>query len=168
MRSLAHACVSTHAHLDGLSERGELPAAHQQCAMLNLVFILEEPAWGRSRRMGSVFIKGAAVAGTHKQARGLEPAHRAAEMRAVHRKDLKLLSGDPSHPAWDVSRRAVPRPRKRIAIRRQLGLVLPIGVDGAERDPRLRRTLTAKTGKDIPDDRGRQQRRGNDIEPRAY
>src|SRR5712691_3793833 len=89
-------------------------------------------------------------------------------MRAVHRKDLKLLSSDPSHPAWDVARRSVPRPRKRIAIRRQPGLVLPIGVDGAERDPRLRRTLTAKTGKDIPEDRGRQQRRGNDIEPRAY
>src|SRR5882724_609980 len=128
MRSLAHACVSTHEHLDGLSERGELPAAHQQCAMLNLVLILEEPTRGRSRRMRSVFIKGAAVAGTHKQAGGLEPAHRAAEMRAVHRKDLKLLPSDPPHPAWDVARRAVPWPRKRIAIHRQPGLVLPIGV----------------------------------------
>ena len=51
-------------HLDRLSERGELPAAHQQCAMLNLVLILEEPTRGRSRRMGSVFIKDAAVART--------------------------------------------------------------------------------------------------------
>src|SRR3989441_11208606 len=88
-------------------------------------------------------------------------------MRAVHRKDLKLLSGDPSHPAWNVARRSVPWPRKRIAIRRQPGLVLPIGVDGTEGDPRLRRALAAKTGKDIPEDRGRQQCRGNGIEPRA-
>src|SRR5262245_40036934 len=51
-------------HLDRLSERGELPAAHQQFAMLNLVLILEEPTRGRSRRMGAVFIKDAAVART--------------------------------------------------------------------------------------------------------
>src|SRR4029453_8101698 len=89
-------------------------------------------------------------------------------MRAVHRKDLKLLASDAPHPAWDVGRRAVPRPRKRIVIRRQPGLVLRIGVDGTEGDPRLRRTLAAKTGKDIPEDRGRQQRRGKAIEPRAY
>src|SRR5262245_39639886 len=134
--------------------------------MLNLVFILEERARGRARRMGAVFIKGTTVARTHKQARGLEPAHRAAEMRAVHCKDLKLLSGDPSYPAWYVPRRSVPGPPTRIAIRRQPGLVLPIGVDGTERDPRRRRTLADKTGKDIPDDRGRQQRRGDAIEHR--
>src|SRR5215470_11259547 len=89
-------------------------------------------------------------------------------MRAVHRKNLKLLPSDPPHPAWDVGCLTVPRPRKGIAIRRQPGLVLRIGVDGTERDPRLRRTLAAKTGKDIPEDRNRQQCRGKGVEPRAY
>src|SRR5262252_87721 len=89
-------------------------------------------------------------------------------MRAVHRKDLKLLASDSAYPAWNVGRRTVPRPRKGIAIRRQSGLVLRIGVDETERDPRLRRTLAAKTGQDIPEDRNRQQRRGNGVEPRAY
>ena len=40
-----------------------------------------------------------------------EPADRAAEMRAVDREDLELLAVEPAHPARDVGRGPVPRPR---------------------------------------------------------
>src|SRR5882724_734309 len=147
-----------------LRQSRQSPAAHPNSALLNLVLVLIESARRRSGSVRAVFIKRAAVAGTHEQVRLLEPSHRAPEMRAIDREDLKLLPGKPSHPTGDVCRFAVPRPSVWIAIRRQTGLIFRKIFQRTEQNPRLRRFPTIKAGEDISNHRNGQQGRGRNIE----
>ena len=70
-----------------------------ELAVLDLVVVLEEAARRRAGGARAVRVVGAAVAGAHEEPRLREPAHRAAEVRAVDGEDLELLAGDAPHPA---------------------------------------------------------------------
>src|SRR5258705_4770884 len=63
----------------------------------------------------------------------LKPAHGTPEVRAVHRKDLKLFAFRPPHPAGNVGCLAVPRACVRIAKFRHARLVLRETVERAKR-----------------------------------
>src|SRR2546425_217252 len=99
-------------------QRRQLTTADPELAVTDSVFVLEEAAWRRSRRARAVLVIGAAVTGTHEQPRLGKPAHRAPEVRAVHREDLELLTADMTHPAGDLRRRAVPRDPERVLVDR--------------------------------------------------
>src|SRR5262245_49703352 len=101
---------------DGARQGGELTAPHPELTVAHLVLVLEQAARRRPRRMGAVLVVHAAVARAHEQARLREPAHRAAEVRAVDREDLELLGLHAAHPARDLGRRPVPRDSKRIVV----------------------------------------------------
>ena len=61
------------------------------------------------------------MAGTHEQARGCKPPHRATEMRTVDGKHLKLVGLDSSYPTGDLCRRPIPGDAEGILIRGQPG-----------------------------------------------
>src|SRR5207245_10568723 len=86
---------------------------------IELVIVLEERARRSTRRGGAIRVIRPAVTGTHEKAGLRKPTYRGAQLSAVNRKDLEFVRGNPSHPAGNVARIAIPRPNKRIAISRQ-------------------------------------------------
>src|SRR5262245_10470147 len=104
------------------------------------------------------------MAGTHKQARLLEPAHRAAEMRAIDRKHLKLLTSEPPHPAGNVCRGAVPGRGERISVRGQTRLAFGEVGQRTELNPFLQ-CFVAETREHVPDDRHANKGCCHSIEP---
>src|SRR5215471_207836 len=104
------------------------------------------------------------MAGTHKQARLLEPAYRAAEMRAIDRKHLKLLTIESPHPAGDVGRCAIPGRGEWISVRGQACLAFGEVGQGTELNPFLQ-CFIAKTREHVPDDRDGYKGCCHSIEP---
>src|SRR2546427_9333793 len=70
-----------------IREGWQLAPQHPELSVLDFVLVLEQPARWRARSARAVRVVHPAMAGTHKQARRLEPAHRATEMRTIDRKD---------------------------------------------------------------------------------
>src|SRR4249920_3684939 len=102
------------------------------------------------------------MAGTHKQARLLEPAHRATEMRAIDREHLKLLPIESPYPAGNIGRGAVPGRGERISVRGQARLALGEGGQGPELNPFLH-GLVAETREHVADDGKRDKGCGHSI-----
>src|SRR5439155_6114001 len=148
-------------------QRREYSAAHPELAVLNLVFVLIQPARRRAGSMRTIFIKCAAVAGTHEQVRFLEPAHRTAQVRAIYCEDLKGFASLPPDPARNVCRRTIPRPRERITIGCQPRLVFRKVFHRAERDPGLVRLSLAETGENVANHRNGEERSRDGIKSRA-
>src|SRR6266446_4140279 len=100
-----------HTRLLGLRlrrEGGQLASQHPELSVLDFVLVREQPTRWRARSTRAIGIVDPPMTGTQKQARRLEPAHRATEMRAIDRKHLKLLALQPPHPAGDVGCCPVP------------------------------------------------------------
>src|SRR5258708_39583755 len=104
------------------------------------------------------------MTGTHEEVRVLKPANGTPQMRAVDRKDLKLLAVHPPHPAGDVSGRTVPRACVRITVLRQPRLVLGEPSDRPKRNPRRERAFGAETGQEITKHGYRYQGCSNPVE----
>jgi hypothetical protein len=77
------------------------------------------------------------MAWTHEELRLSEPAHGAAEMRAIDGEYLKLLSGDTSHPAWNVAGLSIPLGRYGVAVVHEARFPLRKFIDLAQIDPRV-------------------------------
>src|SRR5262245_8061152 len=102
-----------------LRQGRKLTALNHKLIVLDVVVVFVKASRRRARRVRSVLVKGSAMTRAHEQVRLLEPANRAAEMRAVNGEDLKLLPLDSPHPARDISGHPIPWPRVRIAVGRK-------------------------------------------------
>src|SRR5262249_43734251 len=138
-------------------QRRELAAAYPELPVTHLVLVLEQPTRRRPRGPRAVLVIRAAVAGAHEEPRLREPAHRAAEGRAVDREHLELLAADPPPPARDLRGGAVPGPAERIPVRRQARLPLGKAPHHAELDPLLAHA-SANGPQDVPENRDPHQR----------
>ena len=142
---------------------GIMPPRDPELAALDLVLVLEEPAWRRARGARAVGVVGAAVARAHEEARLREPAHRTAEVRAVDREDLELRRPPSSSPSTGCRAVAVPG-CVWTGCGRWPSAVCPSGNerrDVAERDPVQRRgSARGLRGREqVADDRRRQRTR---------
>ena len=77
------------------------------------------------------------MAGAQEEPGLSEPANRAAEVRTVDCEDLKLVVGDTTNPAWDITGLTVPTGRNGIAEVDQTGLAYWKIIEWAEVDPRF-------------------------------
>ena len=80
-----------------------------QVVSVNLMLNLVQAARGGSCGIFAIFVKYAPVAGAHEQARLGKPAHRAAEMCAVHGENFKTLFRVPPHIDAQFSGNSIPR-----------------------------------------------------------
>src|SRR5262245_4525958 len=151
---------------DTSRQRRQLPALHPQLAALDLELIAVERTRGRPRGMAAVGVEHAAVARAHEQLRRGEPANGADEVGAVDGEQLELVARQPAYPARDVGGLPVPRPRERVAVRGEPGLVLGEVRQRSERDPFLP-APAARGGEDEADERDREQRRRDGIQREA-
>src|SRR5215471_2905632 len=94
--------VSPIVQLRGRRQRRQLAGIDEQVAVLDLVWVLKEPARRRAGRPRSVFVVHAAVTGTHEEPRLREPAHGTAKVRAVDREHLELVALKAPDPAGKV------------------------------------------------------------------
>src|SRR5439155_8532650 len=148
-------------------QRREYPAAHPELAVLNLVFVLVQPARRRAGSMGTILIKCAAVAGAHEQMRFFEPANRTAQVRAIYCEYLKRFAILPPHPARNVCRCSIPRTREGITIRCHPRLVFRKVFHRAESDPGLVRLSLAETGENVANHRNGEERSRDGVKSRA-
>src|SRR5215470_10882731 len=138
-------------HLTG--ESRELAAPDPELALADLVLVLEEPARRRPRGARAVLVVDAAVTGAHEELGLREPAHGAAQMRAVDGEDLEALPVDAPHPARDLGRVAVPLHAERVLVMGEPGLSHGEAVHPAQLDPGLAAAEPPGGGKDVADDR---------------
>src|SRR4030095_16085320 len=103
--------------------------------VLHLVRILEQPALRRARSARTVAIVRSAVAGAHEQTRLRKPPDWAAEVRAINRKNLELLSFDAPHPTRGLHSLAVGRRDVGISKHGEARLTFRELADVAERNP---------------------------------
>src|ERR1043166_6055585 len=97
---------------------------YPQLVVLDLVLVFVKSAWRWPGSMRTVFVESTTVTRTHEQVRFLKPAHRASEMSAIDRKDLKLVAFYPPHPARNVRSLTIPFARVGITKFRYARLVL--------------------------------------------
>src|SRR5262249_26480802 len=138
-----------------------------ELAIADLVLVFEQSARRRARGARAVLVVRAAVAGAHEQARLLEPAHRASEMRAIHREDLIPVTVDVAHPARDLRRRAVPRDADRILVRGQTRLARGESARCSELDPGLPVAASGRRSEEIADDGNADQRGPQHVQAEA-
>src|SRR5437867_7367826 len=73
-------------------ESRELTSSHPELAFANLVVVFEKATRRRPRGARAIFVVDPAVTRAHEQTRLREPAHWAAEVRAVDREDLEPVT----------------------------------------------------------------------------
>jgi len=113
-----------------------MTAEDHKLAVFDFVLVHVKTAGRRPGCALAVFIKDAAVAWTHEQARFLEPSDGTTQMRAINGEDLELVSLDVPNPAWDLAGLSIPGLRERILVGGQSRLVFGEAGDWAEVDPR--------------------------------
>src|SRR5256885_11708054 len=133
-------------------ESRELTSAHPELPFANLVVVFEKAPRRRPRGARAIFVVDPAVARAHEQTRLREPAHWAAEVRAVDREDLEPVTLDVAHPARGVGCGTVPFHAHRVPVDGQASLALWKIRDRTNLDPRLA-ARAAHRRRDEPDHR---------------
>src|SRR4029077_592688 len=104
--------------------------------VLHLRRIFKEPALWRTRSTRAVAVIRSAMAGTHEQTGLRKPADRTTQVRAIDRKNLKLLAFDATHPACGIDCLAIGRHHVGIPECSQPRLAFWKFAHGPERYPR--------------------------------
>src|SRR5262245_17412069 len=144
-------------------ERRELATAHPEPALTNLVVVFEEATRWRPGGTRAIFVVHAAVTWAHEETRLCEPAHGAAEMRAVDREDLEPVTLDVAHPARGVGRGSVTLHAHGVPINGQARLAFGEILDGRHLDPRLP-AGAAHRRRDEPDHRNSHERGADHVQ----
>src|SRR5262249_10834975 len=144
-----------------LSERRQLACQDHEPAVLDLIGIAEQPPRGRAGGESTVSVVSAAVTRAHEELGLREPADRAAQMRAIDREHLEILTLQVPHPTGNVGGLAVPRAHERVMKGGQPRLPLGKLAERSQRNPATvsPATLAAHGRKEVADDRYRQNSR---------
>ena len=116
-------------------QRGHFAGADHQVAGDNPILVLEEAALRRTRCARSIFVVGAAVAGTQEQPGLGKPADRTSKVSTVDGENLEGVAGDAADPAGNVAGLPIPWGSYWIAEVNKSRLPLGKVADSAEIDP---------------------------------